>query len=192
MRLAELILVFLTAAACRAAAVSPYTLSDEGRPSLTERDAERAMELNRRAADLLTTDLDEAERLLRAALAADLYCGPAHNNLGIVHLSRGQLYEAAHEFEWARKLLPGHPDPRLNLAIALHRGGRVSDSAEAYEAALEVAPGHLDAIQGLARLTLEHGLADGRLPGWLRRIVLEGSPEWRQWAKKELALGTSR
>lgn len=60
-------------------------------------------------------DIAKAERLFRSALAADPYCGPAHNDLGVVYLKGGQLYEAAAEFDWARKLMPGHPDPRLNL-----------------------------------------------------------------------------
>ena len=33
-----------------------------------------------------------------------------HGNLGVLYLNRGELYEAASEFEWARRLLPGHPD----------------------------------------------------------------------------------
>jgi Flp pilus assembly protein TadD len=115
--------------------------------------------------------------------------GPAHNNLGVVFLERGELYEAATEFEWARKLMPGHPDPRLNLAITLDRAGQVDEALNAYTAALEVYPGHIGAVQGLARLTVREGQADG----WLGRIALEGeTQEWRQWAAGELASSTSR
>jgi hypothetical protein len=49
------------------------------------------------------------------ALSADLFFGLAHNNLGVLYLKEDKLYEAANEFEWARKLMPGHPDPRMNL-----------------------------------------------------------------------------
>ncbi len=38
-------------------------------------------------------------------------------------LGQRKLYEAANEFEWAKKLLPGHPDPRVNLARTLEEAG---------------------------------------------------------------------
>jgi Flp pilus assembly protein TadD len=78
------------------------------------RNSLKARELTEKAAEIVTSDPEKAERLLREALTADVYHGPAHNNLGVVYLKQGELYEAAHEFEWARKLMPGHPDPRMN------------------------------------------------------------------------------
>ena len=42
----------------------------------------------------------------------------------LARVEEAGLYDAAAEFEWARKLMPGHPDPRLNLAITLERAGR--------------------------------------------------------------------
>lgn len=55
-----------------------------------------------------------------------MFNGPAHNNLGVLFLERGQLCKAANEFEWTRKLLPGHPDPRVNLALTLERAGSLA------------------------------------------------------------------
>jgi tetratricopeptide (TPR) repeat protein len=130
-----------------------------------------------------------------AALAEDLFFGPAHNNLGVVFLNRGDLYAAANEFEWARKLMPGHPDPRLNLAITLDRAGQVDEALSAYTATLEVYPGHIGAIQGLARVAVREGRRgsgekggsggdEPRLEEWLRRIAIEGESEaWREWAR---------
>jgi Flp pilus assembly protein TadD len=54
----------------------------------------------------MDSEPEKAERLLREALTADLWHGPAHNDLGVIHLRRNELYEAASEFEWARKLMP--------------------------------------------------------------------------------------
>jgi len=79
---------------------------------------------------------DRAEDLLRQALVADLVYGPAHNNLGVVYLERGDLYAAANEFEWARKLMPGHPDPRTNLALTLERAGQEYRALARYDPAL--------------------------------------------------------
>jgi len=95
---------------CRAASTSPYAVQEA-----LERDTVRAQELSREAADLVHDQPARAEELLRQALVADLFYGPAHNNLGVVCLERGDLYASASEFEWARKLMPGHPDPRTNL-----------------------------------------------------------------------------
>ena len=147
-----------------------------------------AERLTKEAADLIKADPGRAEKLLREALSEDLFFGPAHNNLGVLFLERGELYEAANEFEWARKLMPGHPDPRLNLAITLDRAGQGEQALSAYTAALDVFPGHLAVIQGLARLAVKEGWEEPRLPEWLHRIAIEGeSEDWREWARRQLA-----
>lgn len=151
------------------------------------RDEGKAQRLTQHAAGLIDKDPAKADALMREALTADLYHGPAHNNLGVLHLQQGRLYEAAAEFEWARKLMPGHPDPRVNLALTLERAGRSSDALNTYETALEVYPDYLPAIQGLARLQLRAGKADERTPRLLDQIALRGeSDAWRQWARTQL------
>jgi tetratricopeptide (TPR) repeat protein len=131
--------------------------------------------------------LDRAEKLLRQALTADLYHGPAHNDLGVIYLKQGMLYDAAGEFEWARKLMPGHPDPRMNLALTLERAGRTDEALKTYASALEVYPGHIPTLQALTRLQLRHARADDQTAAHLRTIALEGdSPRWRQWAQSQI------
>jgi len=177
-----LALALLAVAACQApVASSPYEPTAESARSTT--DAEK---LTKEAADLIGSEPTRAEELLRDALAKDLFFGPAHNNLGVLYLGQGKLYEAAGEFEWARKLMPGHPDPRLNLALTLDRAGQVDEAVSAYTAALEVYPGYMPAIQGLARLAVREGREDPRLEWWLERIKLEGeSSEWKTWARNQ-------
>jgi Tfp pilus assembly protein PilF len=162
-------------------------------PSAEDRDTSQAEKLNREAADLMASDSDRAEALLREALTADLFFGPAHNNLGVLFLKQDKLYEAANEFEWAKKLLPGHPDPRVNLALVMERAGRNEEAFASYEAALEVWPNYLPAIQGLASLTLRTGDHDDpRLQGWLEEIGLRGEGEWGEWARGKLVSEGSR
>jgi tetratricopeptide (TPR) repeat protein len=133
-------------------------------------------------------DPEKAQAMLREALGHDLFFGPAHNNLGVLHLKRGKLYDAAGEFEWARKLMPGHPDPRVNLALTLERAGRSGESIATYSAALEVYPDYLPAIQGLASLTLRSGSDDERMQGWLEAIAMRCKDAmWREWAARYLA-----
>ena len=151
-------------------------------PSEASRDTVAAQRLHQEAARLMDSDPVRAEELLRESLAADLFFGPAHNNLGVLFLSRGQLFEAASELEWACKLMPGQPDPRVNLALTLESAGRTDGALDAYATALAVSPGYLPAIQGLASLQLRTGTADHRTPELLEQIAMRGDETWQQWA----------
>lgn len=152
------------------------------------RDPAASARLSQEAASLMQSDPARAESLLRAALDADLYNGPAHNNLGTLHLARGNLYEAASEFEWARKLMPGHPDPRLNLALTLERAGRTDEALATYATALEIHPEHIPTIQAMTRLQLRASRTDDRTPSMLDQIALRGeTQQWRDWATLQRA-----
>lgn len=160
-------------------------IADEGDRPL--RNPQRAVELTHQATPLLGEDPAEAQRLLREALDADLYYGPAHNNLGIVYLNAGQLYEAAEEFDWARRLMPGHPDPRINLGIALERGGKIDEALDAYASAIEVYPNHLPAMEALTRLQLRSGQDDEGTRSMLNEIAYRGDTPWKTWARAQLS-----
>ena len=104
----------------------------------------------------------------------------------MLHLEAGRLYEAAEEFEWARKLVPGHPDPRMNLALTLEQAGKTDQAIQTYKTALEVWPGHIGTVQALARLEVTSGRRGPELAGWLDEIAIRGETErWRQWAMAE-------
>lgn len=173
----------LLIASCAPLHSGPYTPQDQ-----LSRDPALAGRLAREAADVLHADPAHAEHLLREALSADLYCGEAHNNLGVVYLKQGRLYDAAGEFEWSRKLLPGLPDPRMNLAITLERAGRTAEAIETYRTALEVYPGHIQTLQALTRLQVRTGRTDGATGDGLREIAFRGdSDAWKRWARARLA-----
>ena len=155
------------------------------------RDPLKAQELTREAAVIIQSDPDQSEKLLREALTADLYHGPAHNNLGVLYLKQGELYEAAHEFEWAGKLMPGHPDPRMNLALTFERAGRFDEAMANYGRALEVYPNYLPTIEALARLQLRHNRTDDRTRGFLEQIALRGeTQQWRDWARSRMTIAS--
>lgn len=152
------------------------------------RNQQLAAELTNKAVGLLFDDPVEAERVLRQALQADLYYGPAHNNLGVLHLNRDELYEAAEEFDWARRLMPGHPDPRINLGLALERGGKIEEALDAYASAIEVYPNHLPATQALARCQIRYGHRDGWTDELLKAIIYRGTAEWKSWARPQMGI----
>lgn len=177
MRWIAVLLVSLAACASDRS-TSPYLAPGEVARNTVEAEA-----LSRKGADLIASDLVEAEAVLREALAKDLFYGPAHNNLGVVFLKQQKLYEAASEFEWAKKLMPGHPDPRVNLAITLEQAGRMSDALASYEDALQVSPEYLPAIQGMAVAIVRTGAKDERLRAWLDRIATgPDTDRWVEWA----------
>ena len=161
MNRAVIILCLLAACTSTPDAVGPYSP-----PTELQRNTHQAELLSREAAGSIDEgDLEGAEALLRQSLTADLFFGPAHNNLGVVFLKQGKLYEAAQEFEWAKKLLPSAPDPRVNLALVLESAGQEDEALLAWEGALEVAPGCAQAMQGRDRLAW---LREGRAPQSLR------------------------
>jgi hypothetical protein len=138
------------------------------------------------------------------ALPADLYFGPAHNDLGVRFLMQNQLYEAAGEFAWARKLLPGHPDPRLNISLTLKSAGRYDQAADHVRTALQIHPGHIASLQQLARLELMHPArpktamagsssaertpeARAELRDNLSEIAMRGETQaWKDWARLQI------
>jgi tetratricopeptide (TPR) repeat protein len=173
----------LVLAACSSSGHGPYEPNSEG-----DRNALEAQELTKKAVDLAEKDAAQSEKLFREALTADLYYGPAHNDLGVLYFRQNKLYEAANEFEWARKLMPGHPDPRLNLALTLERAGHVAEAFSAYDAALEVAPEYVPAMQAYARLAVRKGRRDEKVVAMLKAIELRGENEqWRNWAMSQFA-----
>ena len=83
---------------------------------------------------------DSMETLCRATLAANPNAWSAHNNLGDVLNSQGQLNEAAAEYQAALRLKPTDSSAHSNLGIVYARLGRLDDAIAQYHSALAVAP----------------------------------------------------
>lgn len=151
-------------------------------------DPKRAHRLALQALDVIDDDPAKAEELFHSALRADPYDGATHNDLGVLCLRQSKLYEAATEFEMARKLMPGSPDPRLNLGLTFEKAGLYDRAFSAYDAALEASPTHIRTIEAVARLTLRTGRTSDRLSGLLEEIALRGeTSDWRNWAKEQMS-----
>ncbi len=184
----QAILIFAFALGCISTVGCSASRHRAATSSDSYRNQQLAAELTHSATKLMAEDPLKAEELLREAIDADLYHGPAHNNLGVLYLNRGELYQAAEEFDWARRLMPGHPDPRINLGLALERGGKYGEALDAYASALQVYPEHLPSVQVLARCQIRSGVRDEYTDELLKVIAYRGTHEWQSWARNQLAL----
>lgn len=157
------------------------------------RDTETALRRNDEAVALIEKGkLDEAEAKLTAALDADVFFGPAHNNLGTVYYHQERYYLAAWEYQHAAKLMPKKAEPRNNLGMVLETVGRLDEAADAYEEAMELEPETVEPAANLARLYVCRNRKDERTRELLEQIVMnDPRPRWRDWARERLALMNS-
>jgi len=174
------------------------------------RNTEQASKLNAKGLEeLKERDYAKAEKLFKEALQADMFFGPAHNNLGIAYYEQQKYYLAAWEFDYARKLMPNKPDPKHNLGMVMEAVGKLDDAVAHYEEALAIAPDDTETIANLARTLAKRDVnytanragdrntTDNarrandrdRLRELLHEIILKDTrPEWITWAKDHLAL----
>ncbi len=84
--------------------------------------------------------------------------------------------------------MPGHPDPRTNLAMTLERAGQIDSAMDEYRSALEVWPDYMPAVQAYARCQVKNGVPQEDLPQLVELIAIRGeTEEWRRWGHAELS-----
>ena len=84
------------------------------------------------------TNLDEAERLIRAALKSKPNSGNIIDSLGWVYFKKGQYDKAAFELEKAYHLMPNDGTVTEHLADAYYRLKRYRDALKLYRQATEM------------------------------------------------------
>ena len=153
-------------------------------------DRELADRENAEAVDLLRAGkFDEAERVLKSALDADVTHGPSHNNLGKIYFHQGKYYLAAWEFQYAARLMPHQPEPRNNLGMVFEQVGRLDDAVQWYGRASELESDNPQLFGNLARARVRRGDGGDELRTLLSKIVeIDTRQEWVAWAKERLAL----
>ena len=154
----------------------------------TRRDTNLAAKLNVEAVELLRKgELKDAEKKLKDSLSADLLYGPAHNNLGNVYQAQERYYEAAWEFQYAAKLMPGKAQPKNNLGLVFEAVGRLDESAKWYDEALALEPDNVEITGNLARVMMRTDRRSNKTKQLLSDIVMKDRrPEWVAWARKQL------
>jgi len=152
-------------------------------------DVELARRENSRAVAFLDKgDYDDTETALKAALAADILCGPAHNNLGKVYFHQKKLYMAAWEFQYAMKLMPNQCEPLNNLGLVFEAVGKLDDATDSYAKAATLEPNNVQALGNLARAPIRRGDRDDATRSLLQGLILRDSrPDWLAWEKSTLS-----
>lgn len=153
------------------------------------RDTAAAKKQHAKALEALEAgNLRDAEKQLKAALAADLMFGLAHNNLGTVYFKQEKFYLAAWEFQYAAKLMPSKADPRNNLGLVFETVGRLADAAKWYDQALALAPESSEVTANLARIYIRTNRKDEKTRQLLAKIILKDPrPQWVTWARDHLS-----
>ncbi|MHC4994411.1 MAG: tetratricopeptide repeat protein [Planctomycetota bacterium] len=155
-----------------------------------EPNTDLAILLNSRANEAIEGgDHDAALPLLHEALAADVNYAPTHNNLGLIHFTRGDWPEAAERFKRVIQLTPQLPTAHNNLGLVHEQLGDLPASIERYRRAHELEPGNPQFLGNLARATHRHGSDAQTLRPLLEKLItLETREDWRLWAQEQLAL----
>ncbi|MCS7173182.1 MAG: tetratricopeptide repeat protein [Armatimonadetes bacterium] len=102
-------------------------------------------------------ELQEAEALLREAVACEPRSARAHSKLGAALARQGRYQEAAAVLHRAIELDPRYAPAYTNLGAVYHEQGRLEEALQAYRKALEVDPEYWIAHQNLAALYRQLG-----------------------------------
>jgi tetratricopeptide (TPR) repeat protein len=97
----------------------------------------------------------EAETAVREAIALNPSFAEAHNNLGILLLSRGVVSEAVHEFQVAISLNARYATAYNNLGTANKANGDLTNAEEAFRKAIAIKPHYAEAVTNLGALLEE-------------------------------------
>ena len=73
--------------------------------------------------------------------------------------------------------------------MVFEKAGKLDDAIESYGQALELAPDNPQLLGNAARARVRRGDKDDQLRQLLADLVMKDErPEWREWARKRLAL----
>jgi tetratricopeptide (TPR) repeat protein len=154
------------------------------------RDTAAARRFNQTGLEHLTKgEIAKAIDAFKAALTADVTFGPAHNNLGKAYYLQQDYYQAAWEFEYAIKQMPGQPQPHNNLGLVYEAVNKLDEAVQCYDQALRLDAQNPEYLGNAARARVRRGDRDDDLRELLTKLILRDTrPEWVSWARRTLAL----
>jgi hypothetical protein len=101
---------------------------------------------------LQSGDLDRADPLLNAAVAANPTDGRAHGYLGICKARRGDIAGSITSLQESARLQPSDATAQFNLAVALVQAQRTGEAREALQRVLTLDPSNSKALAALQQL----------------------------------------
>jgi tetratricopeptide (TPR) repeat protein len=132
---------------------------------------------------------ESAAEKFEAAICADSGYGPAHNNLGLLHYQKGNLFQAVLAFEEAMRWMPHDPSVVYNLALSLEAAGKIDEAEELYLQTVARDPANPNYLGNLVRLRIRRGDRGPEIEQSLRDLILiETRPQWRNWADRMLSI----
>src|SRR6266480_643881 len=123
-----------------------------------------------------------SERLWDHTLSVTSNNDFAHNNLGFLHLRRGELDKAISHFETGLKIRSGKSQTRynlgtalvhVNLANALAREGRPEEAIVHYEQAVKLRPDYGDAYYKFGSVLFQQGRIDDAIAQWQKALAIQ-------------------
>jgi tetratricopeptide (TPR) repeat protein len=97
-----------------------------------------------------------------------------HNNLGRIHLGKGEVEKARAEFENALRLDPNNADALLNISSILRAEGRTPQAEQLVQRALQVDPNSVGALSQLAEIRRDQGDLDDAVRLFREAIGIQG------------------
>ena len=122
----------------------------------------------------------EAQGLLRRALAVAPQSAEAHANLAAALQESGERDEAVRHYEIALALEPGMAQARFGLAACLQALGRQEAAEVSYRELLAVEPAHPEANYGMATLLAETGRDEEAMSHY--RLALDADADFAEAA----------
>ncbi len=104
--------------------------------------------------------LQNAESLLKQALAKDPDMPEAHCTLGMVYKEEGKLSDAAYEFKQATKLDPRYSEAYSGLGVTQLAQGDVVSAQQSFQQAIAHNSGNSTAHYGMGKVYLQQGRLD--------------------------------
>jgi Flp pilus assembly protein TadD len=102
----------------------------------------------------------DAETISRTTIARNPGAVIAHTKLGAILLRKGQVTEAASQFERVLEVQPDSVDPLCNLGMISFQNGQLDDAAAKFQRALEIETDNDSAHNGIGCVLLREGKAD--------------------------------